>query len=375
MKRKHFSPERWDVVRQAYREWWDGTLDRPLIAVTLHGYDPGRPEPALPGYNFLSRYALETPPQAVIDRMDYDLAGRRFFGDAFPSVWINFGPGVVATFLGATLRNAEETVWYQPPEVREITELRLRMNSANPWFRRIGELKQAAMAYWNGDVQVGMTDLGGTLDLVSTFRPGEKLLLDLYDHPEAVHQRSWEAHEAFWQAFRAFEKILSAANPGYTCWTPIFSETPYYMLQCDFAYMIGPEMFDRFVVPELQAACRRLDHAFFHLDGPGMLPHLDSLLSIPELKGIQWVPGAGAPDISQWPEVYRKIHAAGKRIQVAVHQSPAGLGIVDILAEQIGDVSGLIVIGGLSRDHENETRAVLGKYGADVGSPSAPVAN
>lgn len=368
MNRKHFSPARWDAIRRSYRAWWDGTQDRPLIAVTLTGYDPGRPEPALPGYSFLSRYGLDTPAEAVIDRMDYDLAGRRYFGDAFPDAWINFGPGVAATFLGASLESAENTVWFHPPDIQEISDLRLRLDAGNPWFRRIGDLKQAAMTYWNGDVQVGMTDLGGTLDLLSTFRPGEKLLLDLYDHPDDVQRLAWEAHEAFWQAFQAYEKILAVANPGYTCWTPIFSETPYYMLQCDFAYMIGPEMFDRFVVPELQASCRRLDHAFFHLDGPGMLPHLDSLLKIPELKGIQWVPGAGAPDIRQWPEVYRKIHAAGKRIQVAVHQSPAGMGIVDILAGQIGDVSGLIVIGGLPRDHESETHAVLRKYGVETDS-------
>ena len=302
----------------------------------------------------------------MIDRLDYDLAGRRFFGDAFPEVWMNFGPGAAAAFLGASLQNAENTVWFSPKNVQEITDLRLRLDPSNPWFRRIAELKQAAMEYWKGNVQVGMTDLGGTMDLISTFRPGEKLLLDLYDHPEEVRRLSREAHEAFWEAFHAYDKILSA-NPGYTCWTPIFSETPYYMLQCDFAYMIGPDMFDSFVVPELHAACRRLDHAFFHLDGPGMLPHLDSLLSIPELKGIQWVPGAGAPDITQWPEVYRKIHAAGKRIQVGIHQSSAGLRILDILADQIGDVSGVIAIGGLSRDREGETRALLRKYGVGKG--------
>ena len=61
MKRKHFSSERWDGVKKSYRAWWEGTLDRPLIAVTLNGYDPGRPEPDLPGHNFLSRYALDTP--------------------------------------------------------------------------------------------------------------------------------------------------------------------------------------------------------------------------------------------------------------------------------------------------------------------------
>ena len=52
------------------------------------------------------------------------------------------------------------------------------------------------------------------------------------------------------------------------------------------------------------------------LDGAGQLPHLDSLLSIEELKGIQWVPGDGAKPCTEWPEVYRKIRDTGKRIQI-----------------------------------------------------------
>ena len=55
--------------------------------------------------------------------------------------------------------------------------------------------------------------------------------------------------------------------------------------------------------PELAASCRRLKNAFYHLDGLGQLPHLKSLLSIPELKGIQWVPGDGQPDVTEWPAV------------------------------------------------------------------------
>jgi len=39
-----------------------------------------------------------------------------------------------------------------------------------------------------------MTDLGGNLDILSTFRPGTDLLLDLYDHPEDVKRLTGEAH-------------------------------------------------------------------------------------------------------------------------------------------------------------------------------------
>ena len=33
---------------------------------------------------------------------------------------------------------------------------------------------------------------------------------------------------------------------------PIYSEKPYYPLQCDFSAMISPDMFEEFVLPELR---------------------------------------------------------------------------------------------------------------------------
>ena len=135
------------------------------------------------------------------------------------------------------------------------------------------------------------------------------------------------------------------------------------MLQCDFAYMLGPRMFDEFVKPELAASCRRLDHAFYHLDGIGQLAHLDSLLSIPELKGVQWVPGAGQPDVTNWPEVYRKIRKAGKLVQVFVGQSESGFRLLDTLVKQVGSAEGLVLIGGVDQSERGQAEAMMRRYG------------
>lgn len=55
----------------------------------------------------------------------------------------------------------------------------------------------------------------------------------------------------------------------------------------------------------------------YHLDGPEALVHLDSLLSIPDLKAIEWVPGAGNAPMSQWTELLQKIQNAGKLLSIA----------------------------------------------------------
>lgn len=38
-----FAVERWAALCQTCRAWWRDELERPLIAVTVHGCEPGRP--------------------------------------------------------------------------------------------------------------------------------------------------------------------------------------------------------------------------------------------------------------------------------------------------------------------------------------------
>jgi 5-methyltetrahydrofolate--homocysteine methyltransferase len=352
-----FQFENWNEIKTNYRKWWAGELRRPLIQMSLTGCDPGRPAPKIPEEKFTAFYSDKISPAQIVDRWDYNLSGCKFIGDGFPAVWPNFGPGIIATFLGAKLVPTNDTCWFYAQENLEISKLQLKYHAENYWLNRIQAICQAANDRWQGLVQVGLTDLGGNLDIVSTFRHGEKLLMDLIDQPEEVERVTWEAHAAWWQYYEELHQLMRPPNPGYTAWTAIFSEEPYYMLQCDFCYMISPAMFDRFVKPELVASCKKLKNAFYHLDGPGQLPHLDSLLEIEELKGVQWIPGACQPDCRYWPEVYRKIHAAGKLIQI--WGEPDAL---DRVAEQIGTAEGIIFITSMDISREQEALACLKKY-------------
>jgi 5-methyltetrahydrofolate--homocysteine methyltransferase len=78
--------------------------------------------------------------------------------------------------------------------------------------------------------------------------------------------------------------------------------------------MISPGDFERFVLPSLNRTAGHLDHSIYHWDGPGQIAHLDHLLSMPHLDGIQWVPGDGSAPVwdEKWFPLYEKIQAAGK---------------------------------------------------------------
>ncbi len=315
-------------------------MNRPIVPVVLlNSRDPGRPAPKAPLLTQANCHDFSISPEDAIDAIDYILSSVEFLGDAYPYFNMDvFGPGVISAYMGGRLDNSSGQVWFYPSEDDlPIQEIHFEFNPENRWFQRTVALYRAGMERWQGSVLMGMTDIGGNLDILSAWRPGEKLLMDLYDHPEEVKRLTWEAHESWHQYYAALNAVLQPLNPGYSDWSTIYSEQPSYMLQSDFSYMISPKMFAEFVKPELAATCKRLPLSFYHLDGIGQIPHLDSLLEIEELDGVQWVPGDGKPDCAHWPELYQKIHAAGKKIQLI----NGGFNAIDSVTAQIGTARGI----------------------------------
>lgn len=355
-----FDSRRWDAVRQTYERWWNGTLDRPVVPVCVAGRDPGRPQPDAPLLSQATCAQLDIPADDVIDRIDHELSRRYFLGDAFPYVSMDgFGPGVLAAFLGAQLDNRTGLVWFRRASAPPIEELHVRFDPDNVWFRRIRDLYVAGMKRWQGQVLMGMTDLGGAVDVLSTLRPGEELLLDLINNPDEVKRLTWEIHEAWHQSFNALNEALHPWTPGYSDWTGIYSPEPRSVFQCDFAYMIGPEAFEEFVLPEIAASCAKVERSFYHLDGKGQLPHLDLLLGTDDLRGVQWVPGEGSPDCSHWPDVYRRIRAAGKRIQLI-----GNFDILGAVVSQLGDGRGIQLLGA-GAETVDQARRELARFGIE----------
>jgi hypothetical protein len=357
-----FTPRQWDRICEVYGLWWEGKLDRPILPVVLRGRDPGRSKPSLPLLSQENSTDLSIPAKDIIDRIDYELSQNVYLGDAFPYFNMHcFGPGIAAAFLGAEIDNSTGRIWFHPKEILPITELHFEYDPDNVWLNRIKEIYYEGMKRWQGQVLMGMTDLGGTLDILSTFRPSENLLLDLYDHPEEVKRLTWEISSLWKRFYQELNEVLQPVNPGYSDWAQIYSDKPGYILQCDFSYMISPAMFDEFILPELEDMCRFLDRSFYHLDGVGEIPHLDSILAIKELDGVQWVPGDGKPTQSHWPELYQRIHGAGKNSQLW-----EGFEGLDSLISHLGSGKGIhhTPIWGTIAD-EAEMRKKLSQYGAE----------
>ena len=309
----HFEPKDWDRIKRDWTAWWHHEIDRPMIVINASEWQGKWIIQQHEGWDETQSIF---PIGEILDYYEQRLKNEHFFGDSWPHWWPNFGPGIVAGFLGANVKGDENTIWFEPASKTDLVNTNYEYDKQNYWWRWVKELTQAAVQRWGEQVTVAHTDLGGNLDILASFRTTQNLLLDLYDDPTEIDRLVGEITRLWLEYYAELDKIIQQAGNGTTAWTPLWCPGRYYMLQCDISYMISPQMFERFVLPDLAACCEHLDYGFYHLDGKGQIPHLDMLLSLDRLRGIQWIPGDGQPPAEEWLPLLKRIRDGGKLCQV-----------------------------------------------------------
>jgi hypothetical protein len=295
----------WPAIRPRLEAFWAREIiDRPVIQVIapLPGEQPPLPE--------VSLEARWTDPGYRLTEYRQAHARAYYAGDAFPTFRPNLGPGFFAGILGAPVRYAPDTVWYDPC-VTDLDSAPPAFDPAHPLWQTFARLMTAAADAAPGHFLLGQTDMVPSTDILATLLGPEALCVAMLEQPEAVARWLAALTDAFLAAYHAQAAMLPAGN-GYTSWLTAWSETPSYALQNDFSCMISPDAFTRFCLPELEVLTAALDYSVYHLDGPGAIPHLDALLSLPRLHAIQWTPGAGQPPMSTWIPLLQQVQRAGK---------------------------------------------------------------
>ena len=311
----------WDQTKERFVKWWnrDGLLvgmwGAPETACAVHETvaAPARPSTLEARYCDAAYRAAEN---------HYRLSRSVFPLDVLPSASTDLGPGSLALFLGSSPGFAEDTVWFNPcieHELEPETLPPLRFDPHHPWWLATEEIIRRCADLARGKYLIGCPDLVENLDVLASLREPQTLLIDMLERPEWVEQKLREINDVWFTAYqRIYEMIRlddgSSTYGAFHIWGP----GKVAKLQCDSSAMFSPAMYRRFVVPALTAQCVWLDHSLYHLDGTQAMGHLDALLQIEPLDAIEWTPQAGIESGGhrRWHDLYRRILAAGKSVQI-----------------------------------------------------------
>ena len=334
-----------------FGDWWRGANTEPVIEcrVKPHRTCSSRPVNEFPSlrHRWLD---VEWNLTEMIDRIE----SRPWVADTFPVLVPNVGPDLTSTLWGTQLEFGETTSWSSHP-VHETAAwnswLDCEPDWSNPYWNTIEQITKLALERAEGRYLVGLADLHGAFDILTSLRGPQDLCFDLADDPELIGRVALRAADLFNRAYQENRRwLLEAGQTISTTWTRFAHDGPAYVTSCDFWCLVSEQMACDYVLPTILAEANPLDRAVFHLDGPAALRHLDTLLSIPEIQAIQWVFGAGNGPATRWLDVYRKILDHGCSIQVLAESRQDAIDVFKSLGPRGVWIS-------LSEELENEHEA------------------
>ena len=306
-----FKPDLVEAARRWEAFYAGEIIDRPVVWVTAPR--PGMTAP--PPSTYHDRVFGD--PEAVIENALRCAEATYYGGEAMPVFYPGFGPDEIAVFCGAELmwdEHSGNTNWSRPFVDDWATALPLRIREDNPYYQRALELYRRAAARMAGKMLLAPLDLHTNMDLLLAIRGGERLCLDLVDQPEMIDRAMESARALFPQLWRAFAEAGRMDERGYC--QQLYSMEGAANLQCDFSYMIGPEMFRRWVLPALEEEASIVKHALYHWDGPGALVHADDLIASRGLHTLSYVPGEGRGTHLDYIELLQRVQRGGKAVHV-----------------------------------------------------------
>ena len=305
-------------LKERWLQFWNKeNHDRPIIygAVSL-------PE----GMRSERDMELQTPvslaekwenPAYIVAKMRESLGKTLFCGEGLPVLNPNLGPDIVGAVAGCDITYGEDTSWAHPVVKDWETYPEILFEENNIWWQKIKAITEAAVHDAKGEYLVGITDLHPGTDGLVSLRGPQELCYDLADTPELILERNEQVLEVHKEMYRRLNAIIAPVQEGTINWMGIWHpEKKWYVVGSDFSCMVSGEDYDRFVLPGIRQEVDFLEASIYHLDGPDALRHLDKILAIENLNGVQWVPGAGQKPAREWIDVLQKIQNAGKLVVI-----------------------------------------------------------
>ncbi|MCC6581560.1 MAG: hypothetical protein IT440_14090 [Phycisphaeraceae bacterium] len=308
----------WSQAQQRLTALWHGQrMDRPCIAVRAPIPDAPSSEPIAPA----DVEGCWLDPGFRVQLARRTLQSTWWGGESIPSCLQMAGWMIC---LGGTPRFDRHTIWFDAQAVDFTQPSPFRHQPDSPWMRKFVRLWKALCDEAGCDgFLVGSPLMLPACDLLSMHMGTEAFLLAMMDQPQwladAILHGAREQVKAWRQIISLTRESGHVYWNGNAGWMALWTPEPYFTTQCDVSCMMSPELFNRFIMPELEIYGGEYGATWHHLDGGDARKHLPSLLSLSFLKVIQYTPmPCEPPNGPAHLEMYKQIQSAGKIVHIQV---------------------------------------------------------
>jgi len=305
----------WSETKQRLTALWHKErLDRPCLAIRAPGLVANPtpvPEPA-------DEEARWLDPTYRIALARQELESFWWGGEAIPSClqmagWVNC--------LGGTPQFAPETIWFETREVDFNSPSPFRHDPDSSWIQKYRALLLALCnEAGRDDFLIGSPGGLPANDLLSMHMGTQEFLFALMDHPEWMADAILTGAQDQLRMQNEWRALLRERHDfwyGNAGWMSLWTPEPFNATQSDVSCMLSPEMFERFVVPELDVYGNEYGALWYHLDGGDAKQHLPRLLSLPYMRVIQYVAAPfEPPNGPAHLAMYKQIQAAGRIVHI-----------------------------------------------------------
>jgi len=313
----------WQQIKQRYDAFWDGKIvDRPLIRI-LAPAESGdvAPEPyPRPTGSEEEIYEWYTDADKVLAKLEYKINHTYYAGDAIPIIFpmATSLPAIQAAYMGGDyhISPANGSGWCNHSITDWKDAGKFNYDPDNKWWIATRMLLEKAGERFAGKAFIGSPDIQGGGQILDSLRGTENLLMDFFDVPDEVKKMMPMIDCAWEKYWTECNDIILKYQEGYLDWMALWSSKPMVTVECDVSVMVSPDHFNEFFLPSLKKQVDFVDRSIYHLDGEGEICHLDTLLSIEKLSGIQWVPEPRNRDIRKFMPMLKRIRNAGKLVVI-----------------------------------------------------------
>ncbi len=311
----------WPQIKQRYEAFWNGKIvDRPLLRITAPAEsDTTSPKPIpRPTTSEAAIYEWYTNPEIVLANFASRLNRTYYAGDAMPVMFpmATSLPAIQAAYMGGDYHITTEsgsgwcnhslTDWKDTEKFNYIPD--------NKWWVATKLLLEKIGEHFADKAFIGVPDIQGGGQILDSLRGTENMLIDFFDEPGEIKKMMPIIDSAWEKYWSECNDIILKHQEGYIDWLMLWSAKPMVTVECDVSVMISPTQFNEFFLPSLKRQIDFVDRSIYHLDGEGQICHLDTLLAIDNLSGIQWVPEPCNLDIRKFIPMLKRVRDAGKLV-------------------------------------------------------------